>query len=179
MIIGVWSIIGTPAVLTGRVVGGSTSRAGMFSTCPSDSELGSAMLFTRTMASTVTPKWDAMPDRVSPACTVYVVAPTVGRGKGVGVGVGTGVITNLMRSPLLPLPPSHPIIGTVSMMHNATIIARRRGAILPFTIFFDDTSIWHEWYNHGGVYTRLWQGLRRGGGYGSRLKLGLARLGQI
>jgi hypothetical protein len=181
VITGVWSITGTPDVPTGRVVGGgATSRAGMVSTCPSDRELGSAMLFARTIASTVTPKWDAMPDRVSPAWTAYVVAPTVGRGKGVEVGVGTGVINKRMRSPLLPFPPSHPIIGRITMIYNAMAVAKRRGAILPLTIFFDDTRIRHEGDDYGrDVRTCLRQGLGRRGRYGSRLKLRLARLRQV
>src|SRR5439155_25632663 len=44
-----------PAVAVGR-------WPGIVSTCPTDSELGSAMLFTRTMSSTVTPNISAMPD---------------------------------------------------------------------------------------------------------------------
>ena len=51
-------------------VPGAAERTGMVNTCPSDSELGSAILFALTMSSTATPNKSATPDRVSPALTV-------------------------------------------------------------------------------------------------------------
>jgi hypothetical protein len=81
------------------------------------------------MASTVTPNRVAIPESVSPDCTVYVVAPTVGRGRGVSVGVGTGVINKRMRSPLTLLPSPHPTKDDASMIDNRLLHVRRRSPI--------------------------------------------------
>src|SRR4029077_10289596 len=98
---------GAAGVLVAAPVGVPGARAGMVSTCPSASVLGSAMLLVRTMSSTVTPNCAAMPDKVSPDLTLYVVGGTVGCAGGVKVGVEAGVISSFTRSPL-PEPLSHP-----------------------------------------------------------------------
>jgi hypothetical protein len=103
--------VGVPAategvtLLFGAGVGDGT-RPGMVRVCPSASELGSAILFERTISSTVTPNISAMPERVSPDFTLYVTGGTVGRACGVGVGDATGVTTSLIGS-TVPLAPPH------------------------------------------------------------------------
>jgi len=89
-------------------VGEETAWPGIVSTWPTERELGSAMLLERTMSSTVTPNREAMPERVSPAFTLYVTGGTVAAASGVGVGDGTGVTTRLIVSPLLTVPPQAP-----------------------------------------------------------------------
>jgi hypothetical protein len=87
-------------------------RAGIVSTCPSESKFGSEMLLLRTISSTLTPNRLAIPDSVSPALTVYVVGAAVGAASGVDVGVSTGVITSLTFSSLPGAPLSHPASST-------------------------------------------------------------------
>ena len=84
---------------------GDGERPGIVSTCPSASELGSAILFDRTISSTVTPNMSAIPERVSPAFTRYVTGGTVGAAIGVGVGEATGVTTSSIGWAEPPAPP--------------------------------------------------------------------------
>jgi hypothetical protein len=101
---------------------GDGERPGIVSTWPSESELGSAMLLERTISSTVTPNISAMPERVSPALTLYVMGGTVGKACGVGVGDGTGVTTSLIGSPEPPAPPhAASKRSTASERHPAAI----------------------------------------------------------
>src|SRR5438105_1495041 len=65
-------------VLPGVPGPAGAERTGMVNTCPSDSELGSAILFALTMSSTATPIKSATPHRVSLALTEYVVGAMVG-----------------------------------------------------------------------------------------------------
>lgn len=60
---------GVPVTAGGGEGKGVGERPGIVSTWPSASEFGSAMLFERTISSTVTPNRAAMPERVSPAFT--------------------------------------------------------------------------------------------------------------
>ncbi len=116
-------------------------RIGTLSTCPSERELGSAMLFALTISSRVTPKRLAISHSVSPALTVYVTGATVTAAGAVCEGVATGVSISFTRSPLLATAPLHPAITIKSRAENVTL-ANRRGGMLNLGInLFNSVSI--------------------------------------
>ncbi len=103
---------------------GEGGRTGITSTCPSESELGSAILLYRTMSSTLTPNISAIPDKVSPAFTRYVTGGTVGTACGVGVAVAIGVITSLIGTSAPP--PALPQAASASVPTTISKLARSR-----------------------------------------------------
>lgn len=119
-----------PGVPVASATGEPPGRAGIVSTCPSDSKFGSLILLVRTMSSTLTPNSAAIPDSVSPGLTEYVVGSAVGAASGVAVGVSTGVTSSLTLSSLVGAPASHPASGKISHSAQSTHAATRIGQSL-------------------------------------------------